>query len=143
MRTSIGGPLSSMIGRRRVLQLAGGLGTALLPPGVRAAGWRVGVARSTDPGTGQQTGIDFLLVTPGETHLDILSVSEISPNYTVVRTLRDWTPTNPGLVTATWDGRDHSGALAGPAFYLIRARARDDAGDTILAISSGGVFVSP
>ena len=95
------------------------------------------------PGSGQQTGIGFGLATPGETHLDILKVTEVSPLYTVVRTLRDWTPTTPGIVTAVWDGRDNGGALVPPDFYLLRARARHHAGNDIIAVSSGGVFIAP
>jgi uncharacterized protein (DUF362 family) len=95
------------------------------------------------PGSGQQTGIAFRLNTPGETRLEILKVTEASPQYHTVRTLRDWTPTNAGIVSAVWDGRDDAGALAPPDFYLVRARARHQPDDDIIAISSGGVFVSP
>ncbi len=95
------------------------------------------------PGSGQRTGIGFRLSTAGETCLEILKVTEASPQITLVRTLRDWTPTAPGLITASWDGRDDAGAVVAPDFYLIRARARHSAGDDVLAVSSGGIFVSP
>ena len=95
------------------------------------------------PGSGQQTGIAFRLNTPGETRLEILKVTEASPQYNTVRTLRDWTPTSAGIVSAVWDGRDDAGALAPPDFYLVRARARHHSADDIIAVSSGGVFVSP
>jgi uncharacterized protein (DUF362 family) len=95
------------------------------------------------PASAQQTAIAFRLNTPGETRLEILKVTEASPQFNIVRTLRDWTPTAAGIVSAMWDGRDDAGVLAPPDFYLVRARARNHAGDDIIAVSSGGVFVSP
>jgi uncharacterized protein (DUF362 family) len=94
------------------------------------------------PGVGEEATIAFKTGTPAETRLDVLRVSETSPLFTVVRTLRAWSAGPAGLVASAWDGRDDGGDLVAPDFYLVRAQARHAAGDEVVAASSGGVLVS-
>lgn len=93
------------------------------------------------PGRGESTAIACRLVHPARVRLQVLRTSDLLPTYTVVRTIRDWTPRPAGLETAVWDGRDDLGDLAPAGTYAIRAQAETD-NTTLFNAATGWVAVT-
>jgi uncharacterized protein (DUF362 family) len=76
------------------------------------------------PRFGQQTSITYSLNSPCQTRIEVVRTSELSPEETLIRTLRDWASLPAGVETLMWDGRDDDGQMAPPGRYTARVQAR-------------------
>jgi uncharacterized protein (DUF362 family) len=88
------------------------------------------VPGSFRPSTGQQVFIGYKVPFACLTRVEIVSTSDMSPEITPIRLLRDWERRLSGLDILKWDGKDDNGDLVPTGSYTMRIQAKyGDAGN--------------
>jgi uncharacterized protein (DUF362 family) len=84
------------------------------------------------PGDGNEVRVIYRVGLPCRTRVEVVLTSELSPEVTVIRTLRDMAGCPQGFQMLRWDGRDDSGRFVSPGRYAVRVQAnyKADATDT-------------
>lgn len=75
------------------------------------------------PAVGQTTTIAYSVDRACQTLVEIVRVSETSPQVARVRLLHDWNDRSAGLETLSWDGRDDAGQIVPAGDYAINVHA--------------------
>ncbi len=75
------------------------------------------------PALGQTTTIAYSVDRACQTLVEIVRVSETSPQVTRVRLLRDWSDQPAGSDALPWDGRDDAGQIVPAGDYAVNVHA--------------------
>jgi uncharacterized protein (DUF362 family) len=97
------------------------------------------IPRCFAPCAGQETRITYRVLSC-KTRVEVIRISELSPEVTLIRTLHDWEDRPAGSETLVWDGRDDEGQVVPPGRYTVRVQARYSA-DGNIAYATGCVMV--
>lgn len=92
----------------------------IIPPTIDAV--QVSPA-SFAPALGQTTTITYSVDRACQTLVEIVGVSETSPQVTRVRLLHDWSDQPAGPETLSWDGHDDAGQIVPAGDYAINVHA--------------------
>lgn len=75
------------------------------------------------PSLGQATTTNYWVSEPCQARVEIVRVSETSPDVQAIRLLRDWASVDAGHHDQVWDGRDDAGTIVYPGWYKVRVQA--------------------
>ena len=98
----------------------------LLPPVPPGIGCPHVYPRTFAPGNGKVAWILYWLAPPGgPVRTRIVRGSANASELVTIRTLQDWTWSNPGMRVAQWDGRNDLGEfVAEPGWYAVQVQAK-------------------